>query len=144
MPIVLPKWRAHNVADWNDLLVDNGDGQVDLNEATAILLNYMPIIGITVLTRENAGDAWCRIAIYQALFGSFVHDPKTGQPYFLTQSDVFRHIGVETEGSEQSFADFCSGVHKRAQQQDASNLPSFIANGRRSLLQVIGDRGKES
>lgn len=144
MPIVLPKWRAHNVADWNDLLVDNGDGQVDLNEATATLLNYMPIIGITVLTRENAGDAWCRIAIHQALFGGFVHDPKTGQPYFLTQADVFRHIGVETEGTEQSFTDFCSSVHRRAQQQDESNLPSFIANGRRSLLQVIGDRGKES
>lgn len=144
MPPVFPKWRAHDVADWNELLVDNGNGRVDLNEATAALLNYMPIIGITALTQENAGDAWCRIAIHQALFGSIVHNPKTGQPYFLTKSDVFRHIGVETEGSEQSFTDFCSSLHRRAQQQNEGNLPSFVANGRRSLLQLLGVRRKES
>jgi len=144
VPIVIPKWRAHNVPNWKDLLVDKGDGQLDLNEATATLLNYMPVIGITTLTPENAGDAWCRIAIYQALFGSFIKNTETDQPYFLTKSDVFRHIGVETEGLEYSFPEFCSRLHLSAQQQEESNLPSYVANGRRSLLQVVGIREKMS
>jgi hypothetical protein len=143
VPIVIPKWTAHGVAGWNELLVDAGDGRFDLNEATAALLNYMPAIGITALTQETAGDAWCRIAIHQALFGSFVQDRKTGQPFFLTKSDVFRHIGVETEGTQQSFGEFCKSLLRRAQLQEESESLFFVANGKRSLLQVLGvDGGK--
>ena len=138
MPMVIPKWTAHGVADWDELLVDTADGRLDLNEATAAVLNYMPAIGITTLTRENVGDAWCRIAIHQALLGSFLRDTRTGQPFFLTKSDVFRHIGVETEGTQESFAHFCDSLLWRAHQQEESELPSFVANGRRSLLQVLG------
>lgn len=138
MPIVIPKWTAHGVSDWNDLLVDAGDGRRDLNEATAALLNYLPVIGITALTQETAGDAWCRIAIHQALFGTFVFDSKTGQPFFLTKSDVFRHIGVETEGKPQAFGEFCESLLRRAQQQEESESAFFVANGKRSLLQVLG------
>lgn len=137
VPIVIPKWTAHNVADWNELLVDAGDGRFDLNEATAALLNCMPAIGITALTQETACDAWCRIAIHQALFGSFVQDRRTGQSFFLTKSGVFRHIGVETEGKQQSFNEFCKSLLGRAQVQEESESLFFVANGKRSLLQVL-------
>jgi hypothetical protein len=120
------------------LLVDAGDGRRDLNEATAARLNYLPVIGITALTQDTAGDAWCRIAIHQALFGTFIFDPKTGQQFFLTKSDVFRHIGVETEGKPQAFAEFCESLLWRAQQQEESESLFFAANGKRSLLQVLG------
>ncbi len=145
MPIVIPKWIAHGVADWDELLVDAGDGRFDLNEATAALLNYMPAIGITALTQETAGDAWCRIAIHQALFGSLVQDRKTCQPFFLTKSDVFRHIGVETEGKQQSFGEFCNSLLQRAQIEEESESLFFVANGKRTLLQVLGvadDKGR--
>ena len=138
MPIVIPKWTAHAVAGWDALLVNRGQGQFELNEATAALLNYMPAIGITALTQETVGDAWCRIAIHQALFGTFISDPKTGQPYFLTKSDVFRHIGVETEGTDQSFGQFCESLLRRAQLQEERESLFFVANGRRSLLNVLG------
>jgi len=138
LPIVIPKWTAHGVADWDDLLVDTGEGRFELNEATAALLNYMPAIGITALTQETAGDAWCRIAIHQALFGTFVGNSKTGQPFFLTRSDIFRHIGVETEGTQQSFGQFCESLLRRAQLKEESESLFFVANGRRSLLQVLG------
>lgn len=138
VPIVIPKWTAHGVADWDDLLVDNGDGRFELNEATAALLNYMPAIGITALTQETAGDAWCRIAIHQALFGALVQNSKTGQKLFLTKSDVFRHIGVETEGTQQSFSQFCESLLRPAQLEEESESLFFVTNGRRSLLQVLG------
>jgi hypothetical protein len=71
MSFVIPKWRVHAVINWNDLLIKSEEGEFDLNPATVAVLNYMPVIGITTLTSENASDAWCRIAIYQALIGSF-------------------------------------------------------------------------
>ncbi|OGA06360.1 MAG: hypothetical protein A2W68_02585 [Betaproteobacteria bacterium RIFCSPLOWO2_02_64_14] len=96
------------------------------------------MIGITALTRESAGDAWCRIAIHQALFGALILDPKTGRSYFLTKSDVFRHIGVETEGKPQAFGEFCEGLLWCAQHQEESKSPFFVANGKQSLLQALG------
>ena len=137
MPFVIPKWRAHGVADWDALLVDVGDGRCELNAATAALLNYMPAIGITELTQESAGDAWCRIAIHQALFGSVIDNSKTGQPLFLTKSDVFRHIGLETEGTPKSFGQFCESVLWLGQQQEERESLFFVANGGRSLLEAL-------
>jgi hypothetical protein len=138
MPKVIPKWKAHAVRDWEDLLIITVDGGTDLNAATAAILNYMPIIGITELTEESGPDAWCRIAIHQALFGSLVKDPTTGQSLYITKSDVLRHVGIETEGTSQSFVEFCSSIHRRAQNQDDSLLPSFMLNGGNSLLQLLG------
>lgn len=141
MSLVIPKWTACDVADWTGLLVSNDDGQLVINLATAAILNYMPVIGITKLTSENVEDAWCRIAIHQALLGSYVEDMETGQPLFLTKSDLLRHVGVEAEGEDKSFAEFCISFHRQTQQQDEKNLPSFIANGRRSLLTALGLSG---
>lgn len=138
MPIVFPKWEAHAVADWSELLVDIGDGRFELNEATAALLNCMPLIGVTAITQETANDAWCRIAILQALFGAFIKNAETGQPFFFTRSDVVRHIGVATEGTQQSFGQFCENLLRRAYLQDESKSMFFVANGSRSLLQVLG------
>src|SRR5687768_7330218 len=117
MAFTIPKWVAHNVPSWNELLIDRGNGHTEINEATAAVINYMPVVGIPFLTSENAADAWRRIAIHQALFGSHVIDRQTGRPYFLTRSDVLRHIGLETEGVEQSFADFCASLPTRHQEE---------------------------
>lgn len=143
MPPVIPKWRAHAVRDWKDLLVETLDGGTEPNVATVALLNYMPAIGVPTLTEENAPDAWCRIAVYQALFGSLVENQTTGQPLYLTKSDVLRHIGIETEGMQQTFVEFCGSIHRQAQLQDETLLPSFIANGGSSLLKLLGLTGIE-
>lgn len=71
--ITFPKWVACNVRDWDALWVTLSDGSVDLNEATAAVINYMPVIGVLTPTEEAAPDAWCRIAVHQALFDLFVH-----------------------------------------------------------------------
>lgn len=90
MSFVIPKWTAHAAKDWNDLLIQTAEGETQLNEATAALLNYLPIIGVTELKSENVDDAWRRIAIHQALFGSFLSDGagKRPTPMFFTKSDV--------------------------------------------------------
>lgn len=142
MAFVMPKWRAHNVEAWEDLIVRTDSGDEDLNNATAAILNYMPVIGITRLTEENIEDVWRRIAIHEALFGSFIFNTFNKQPLFLVRSDIARHIGIETEGKQLTFEAFCSMIHHHKLEPDETRLPSYVANGNRTLLSVCLTKGE--
>jgi len=138
MSFVIPKWTAHEVHDWKGLWVKTDDGDDELNEATCALINYLPVVGITEITAENVDDVWRRIAIYQALFGSIYSNLDNGQPLFLCKSDVERHVGIETEGTRIPFEDFCAKVRVQKVEEAESKLPSFVANGNRTLLYISG------
>src|SRR5687768_17470105 len=138
MTLVIPKWAAHAVRDWGELLVTTADGKHELNEATAALINYLPLVGITELTVDNVNDAWRRIALFQAVLGTVVSDRANKQPVFITRSDVERHIGIQTDGKQLTFEEFCQDIKSRGLEMDEAKLPSFIANGKRTLLQAAG------
>jgi len=143
MAFVFPKWRAHNVADWEDLLVSTGDGRKELNPITILLLNVMPSIGIIELTEENAFDFWTRMTLIENLHGGFFQAPgEHGQRYFITKDDIIRHIGLETEGSKKTHAEFYDEIRRRVTfgQIDSTRTAAFLANGRRSLLDVVQGR----
>jgi hypothetical protein len=141
MSTVIPKWNAFNVAAWEELLVVGAEGNRNLNPATAMIINYMPIIGITVLTKENAVDAWLRMTLLECIHGSFLRmtgGPKDGHRYFVTKDDVERHIGLDTEGSSMTHSEFyarvCHGVS--SSKIETSGTAAYIANGQRTLLEV--------
>lgn len=138
MAFVIPKWTAHGVQDWAGLLVDTPEGGRDINAVTAMLLNYMPVIGVIELRHDNVDDTWRRIAIYQALIGSLLSRAADNQPVFFTRSDIERHIGVETEGKALTFEEFCSDIGKTKLKAKEDTLPAFIANGRMTCLQAAG------
>jgi hypothetical protein len=135
MFFVLPKWQAYNVEDWQSLIVENADGHKGINFATATFLNYMAFIGIDKLTNENLEDAWHRIAIHQAIFGGFSYDNEA-KPMFLTRTDVERHIGIEVEGNYITFQEFCSKIKSLKLDTPLSELPSYIANGNSTMLEL--------
>jgi len=163
MPFVIPKWTAHSVRDWDELQVNTADDVLDIaasagielkeplkdllrlkaatkiNEATAALINCLLLIGVTGIRAGNVDDVWRRIAIHEALFGSFLKDVNN-QPLFFTKSDVERHIGIETEVKHKNFEAFCSDIQGRLLEADGALLPSFVANGNRTLLQAVGIR----
>ncbi|MBS1797573.1 MAG: hypothetical protein JSS81_27365 [Acidobacteria bacterium] len=45
MAFIIPKWRAYDVQDWDDLLIETAEGEYELNEATAALINLV-LLGI--------------------------------------------------------------------------------------------------
>jgi hypothetical protein len=135
---VIPKWQAHAVENWQELLVENSEGKVELSLATVAIFNYMPVIGIIELTAENVEDAWRRIAILEALRGSFLSNSETRKPLFLTKTDLERYVGAETEGTKMSFQQFCAQVASWSLSTDQKELPSFIANGNATLLELSG------
>jgi hypothetical protein len=138
--VIVPKYRAFGVSDWDQLYVKQVDGSESLNAATAAVINYLPIIGVPALTEETVDDAWRRIAIHEALFGALVVS-QVGScevPGFVTRDDLVRHQGLETECIELSFLDYCARIQKRAISSESQETPAFVANASRSLLQICG------
>ncbi len=135
---VFPKWQADAVENWQELWVKKSDGKVELSCATGAIFNYMPAVGITKLTADNVADVWRRIAIIEALRGSLVVDSKTQKPLFVTRTDIERHIGAETEGTNKTFKQFCAEIVSWGLSSDHKKLPSFIANGNATMLELFG------
>jgi hypothetical protein len=137
---VIPKWTAHDVADWEELLVRSSNGKLDLGPATVAVLNYMPFIGVPTLTKENAVDAWLRITLFESVHGPLWRNVGEvgyeGRPYFVTKGDVIRHIGLETEGSWMTFAQFYEMHCVGRSGADTHDTAAFIANGGKSLTDV--------
>ena len=52
MDLVIPKYSVAAVIDWRCLLVDTAAGP-SLRAASAAFINFMPVIGITELTRAD-------------------------------------------------------------------------------------------
>ncbi len=141
MALVIPKWNAFDVENWQQLIAEGDNGDGGLNVVTTMIINYMPIIGVTKLTAENAIDAWCRIMLMEALFGSLIESPhRAGEKknYFITKDDVLRHIGVKIEGRTLSFADFYDSVCANAEGIDTDRTAQYIANNNQTLLRIAG------
>jgi len=140
MIAVIPKWNAFDVPAWEDLLVTGKEGSRKLNSATAMIINYMPIIGITVLTKEKAVNAWLRMKLLECIHGSFLRmtgGPRDGQRYFVTKDDVERHIGLNTEGSSMTHSEFYDRVCIVSSSRiETSATAAYVANGQRTLLEV--------
>ena len=73
---VIPKWEAHNVANFEQLVTLDSNGQKVLNFASCALINTMPMVGITEITEETKRDLWVRIAIFHAMNGSLFYFKK--------------------------------------------------------------------
>jgi hypothetical protein len=142
MAFVIPKWRAHNVADWESLLVKVNDGRRDLNPVTEAILNNMPVIGITEITAGNAVEAWLRISLMESVYGALITKrggADDGQPLFTTKDDVIRHVGIETEGAEKTFAEFYEQTFRRflTNPVNTSRTAAYLANGGLTLLELV-------
>jgi hypothetical protein len=136
MPVIYPRFDLANVADYRELYISDDSGSQVLNSATALLINYMPVIGVPELTANNAEDAWLRIAAHQAQLGTPIEGP-TGEPLYLTREDVLRHAGLRTDGTREPIEAFWQYLcHRRP--EAAQDSPFLRANGGHQLLVLFG------
>lgn len=136
MVLIFPYWRAHNIEDWESLLV-KGDTGREPNACTQALINMLYMAGVTGISEANINEVWLRITLVQGVAGCFVN-AADGSPIFLTMNDVKRHIGVEVEGEDRTFEEFGRALRKLAQLSREESLPTLIANGGKSGLARIG------
>jgi len=139
MPFVIPRYSLLKVADYQALFVPDSEGERNLNEATALLINYLPVIGVPELTEDRAEDAWLRIAAHQAQLGTPVEGLK-GERLYLTRLDVIRHVGLRTEGDNKSIESFWQYLSRRRPESEL-DLPFVCANNGHTLLSLFGVDG---
>ena len=140
MSLLLTKYKFQDVTDWDDLHVECSDGSTELNLATLTVINYLAVVGISKLTTENAIDAWIRISICETFNGALVNqkiDKNAYRKYFVTQADVIRLIGIETEATSKTFIEFWETFGQgRSKTVSTDETSVFIANGQKTLLEI--------
>jgi hypothetical protein len=141
MPVIFPRYNIAEVHDYPALFVPGTDGARVLNEATALLINYLPVIGVPELTKRNVEDAWLRIAAHQAQLGTPI-DGTNGQRWYLTRVDVLRHIGLKTEGTEEPIERFWQYLSNRRPDSELDS-PFVRANNGQCLLSLVGVEARE-
>ena len=133
---VIPRFLAHEVSDWDQLLVADTQGDRHLNAVSAQVINLLSAVGVGELTLETAEDAWLRVAVFQAIHGPFLAvGPKQ---VFLTRSDLLRHVGVRVETREQlTTKEFMCSLAAGRVHPEGDALP-LAANGGTSALRLVG------
>jgi len=103
--------------DWNLTKINNNlevcwekneDGTDRLNPVTESLIWLTMGIGMGSITEDNQSDFYCRVAMYEKLFGtmlSYWKDSKTVSVP-ITPEDINNHIGLTTNVSKDTDAAF--------------------------------------
>lgn len=86
----------------------NDDGSDKLNPVTESLIWLTMAIDMGVITEENQSDFYCRVAMYEKLFGTMLSHWKDGKKISvpITPEDVHSHIGLRTNVSKGTDAAF--------------------------------------
>ena len=103
--------------DWNLTKINNNtevcwekneDGTDKLNPVTESLIWLTMGIGMGSITEDNESDFYCRIAVYEKLFGTMLSywkdSKKVSVP--ITPEDIHNHIGLTTNVSKDTDAAF--------------------------------------
>jgi hypothetical protein len=103
--------------DWNLTKINNNievcwekneDGTDKLNPVTESLIWLTMGIGMGSITEENQSDFYCRVAMYEKLFGTMLSywkdSKKVSVP--ITPEDIHNHIGLTTNVSKDTDASF--------------------------------------
>ena len=103
--------------DWNLTKINNNlevcwekneDGTDRLNPVTESLIWLTMGIGMGSITEDNQSDFYCRVAMYEKLFGTMLSywkdSKKVSVP--ITPEDINNHIGLSTNVSKDTDAAF--------------------------------------
>jgi hypothetical protein len=103
--------------DWNLTKISNNtevcwekneDGTDKLNPVTESLIWLTMGIGMGSITEDNQSDFYCRVAMYEKLFGTMLSywkdSKKVSVP--ITPEDIHNHIGLTTNVSKDTDASF--------------------------------------
>lgn len=103
--------------DWNLTKINNNtevcwekneDGTDKLNPVTESLIWLTMGIGMGSITEDNQSDFYCRVAMYEKLFGTMLSywkdSKKVSVP--ITPEDINNHIGLTTNVSKDTDASF--------------------------------------
>lgn len=129
------RWNVKNVDNYEQLCYETVNGELQWNPVTEALAWGLMVAGIHSITEETWKEVYVRISAYERAVDSFLkeHDPKKGLvSRYITARDVYDHIGMTTNASRRTPAEFWKtairgGLEDRANAEIA-RLEKEIAN----------------
>lgn len=122
--LIVPKWSAHAVEDWDRILLREPSGETRVNPVSAVIINYTLMIGIDEITPDNVDEVFMRVAALEAICGTIFH--LGDHPLFITREDILMHVGLRTEAHRKTLDEFWRGLRSESIPIGAGHLE---ANG---------------
>ena len=127
----LTKINNYNEVCW---LPENEHGDSYINPVTETLIFYTAFIKTWGITESNWRDMYKRIALWERLFSptlkhyEFDEDGKvkSKRDRYITVEDVFQHIGLSTNGGEQTEAAYKKHVLKQFNDECDKEMNRFV------------------
>ena len=125
--------------DWNLTKIKNNtevcwekneDGTDKLNPVTESLIWLTMGIGMGSITEDNESDFYCRIAVYEKLFGTMLSywkdSKKVSVP--ITPEDIHNHVGLTTNVSKDTDAAFRKRIVENFVREQKRNFKYALEN----------------
>lgn len=100
-------WDLTKIKNYKELCWEkNEDDASILNPVTESLIWLTMGIGIGNITEDNASEVYCRVAMYEKLFGTMLSYWKDSKKVSvaITPEDIYNHIGLSTNVSKETDA----------------------------------------
>jgi len=101
-------FREAKDSDGVTIVDENGDARCSMSPTTDYIVMMTMFIGMPCITEENAQEFFHRSLFYEKVFDSF-HVAQNGKR-LLTPQDISSHIGLRTNSSRLSKAEFLRSI----------------------------------
>tara|TARA_Y100000296_G_scaffold86457_1_gene126281 strand:- start:45 stop:413 length:369 start_codon:yes stop_codon:yes gene_type:complete len=93
------------------------DGETAMNNITNMLIFVSMITGIREITSQNAHEVFTRIRMSEMIHGGYFLDEETGGYRHVTLQEVTDHIGLKTNASDISKAQFNGYMNRQMREK---------------------------
>ena len=99
-------WNISNINDYKHICyLTKDDGKEILHPTTDAIIWLTLIIGMGKITDDNANAFYSRVRAYELLRGAMLYD-KMSRPNYIEYEDILAHIGLVTNSSKMTDAQF--------------------------------------
>ena len=106
-------WHIEEIKNYKELCWDKDK---NLNPITDVLIWCSLGVSIGEITIKNWKDFYLRVHLQEEWRGTYLNDKK-GKPKYITKQDVFNHIGLYTNVSNESRSKWLNRFFKREQEK---------------------------
>ena len=98
-------WSIEDIKDYKTVCFNGEGDDAELKTVTSTLINLTMNLGINDWTDKNIDEVLLRLRMYESIYGKLVYNGTTGDNS-LTNEVIRQHVGLYTNGSSFSFAEF--------------------------------------
>ena len=95
----------------------NADGEEIMNDVTNMLIFVYMVTGIREITEANSEEVFTRIRMSEMIHGGYFLDEETGEYRHVTLQEVTEHIGLKTNASDISKAQFNGYMNRQMREK---------------------------